>query len=107
MSQFNSVGVIGAGAWGTALAQVSARAGLDVTLWAREPEVADSVNRDHRNSLFLPDAELDPGIVATTDLEAMAAKDILLAVVPAQHLRATLKSLGPKLRRGQPVVLCA
>jgi glycerol-3-phosphate dehydrogenase (NAD(P)+) len=107
MSQFKSVGVIGAGAWGTALAQVTARAGLDVTLWAREPEVAGSVNRDHRNSLFLPDAELDPGIVATNDLEAMAGADILLAVVPAQHLRATLKTLGPKLRHGQPVVLCA
>ena len=107
MSDYRSVGVIGAGAWGTALAQTCARAGLDVRLWAREPEAAESVNTDHRNPLFLPDIDLDPAILATTDLAGMAKSDVLLAVVPAQHLRATLVSLGPHLRRGHPVVLCA
>ena len=107
MSDYRSVGVIGAGAWGTALAQTCARAGLDVRLWAREPEVAEAVNTSHRNPLFLPDIDLDPAIVATTDLAGMASADVLLAVVPAQHLRATLVSLGPHLRRGHPVVLCA
>ena len=107
MSDYKTVGVLGAGAWGTALAQVCARASLDVTLWAREPEVAEAVGRDHNNPLFLPGVDLDPAIKATTDLEVAAACDLLLAVVPAQHLRATLKTIGPRLRRGQPVVLCA
>ena len=107
MRQFRSVGVIGGGAWGTALAQVCARAGLGVTLWAREPQVVESVNGLHRNSLFLPDAELDAAIVATADLQQAADADLLLAVVPAQHLRATMAAIAPALKRGQPVVLCA
>ena len=104
---YKTIGVIGAGAWGTALAQTCARAGLDVTLWAREAEVAAAVNAEHQNPLFLPGVELDPGIVATGDLLAMAEADVILAVAPAQHLRGTLATLAPKLRRGQPVVLCA
>jgi glycerol-3-phosphate dehydrogenase (NAD(P)+) len=107
MSDYKTVGILGAGAWGTALAQVCARARLGVTLWAREPEVAEAVNRDHQNRLFLPGAVLDPSIEATTELEAAAACDLLLAVVPAQHLRATLTAIAPHLRDGQPVVLCA
>ena len=107
MSGYRTIGVIGAGAWGTALAQTCVRAGLDVRLWAREPEVAEAVNAEHRNPLFLPDIDLDSAIVATTDLAGMARADILLAVVPAQHLRSTLAALAPNLRHRQPVVLCA
>ena len=107
MSRFKSVGVIGAGAWGTALAQVCARAGLDVALWARETEVVDAVNGAHQNPLFLPGVDLEPGVLATSDLFETADRDILLAVVPAQHLRATLTALGPRLKARQPVVLCA
>ena len=107
MSEFQSVGVVGGGAWGTALAQVAVRAGLAATLWAREAEVVEGVNRDRRNALFLPDVDLEPAIVATTDLAEAAAADIVLAVVPAQHLRATLAAMAPALRPGQPVVLCA
>ena len=107
MSDYRSIGVIGAGAWGTALAQTCVRAGLETRLWAREPDVAQAVNTTHRNPLFLPDIDLDPAIIATTDLASMASADVLLAVVPAQHLRSTLASLAPHLRRGQPVVLCA
>jgi len=107
MSDYRTIGVIGAGAWGTALAQTCARAGLDVRLWAREPEVAQAVNAEHRNPLFLPDIDLDLAIVATTDLAGMASADVLLAVVPAQHLRSTLDGLAPHLRHRQPVVLCA
>ena len=107
MSGYRTIGVIGAGAWGTALAQTCARAGLEVRLWAREPEAAEAVNATHRNPLFLPDIDLDPAIVATTDLAGMASADILLAVVPAQHLRSTLVGLAPHMRHGQPVVLCA
>ena len=105
MSKFKSVGVVGAGAWGTALAQVCARAGLATTLWARETEVA--VNAAHENPLFLPDVALDPAIAATSDVAGLAGIDLLLAVVPAQHLRGTLTALAPHIRKGQPVLLCA
>ena len=58
-------GVIGGGAWGTALAQVCARAGLDVRLWARESEVVDAINGDRENTVFLPGVDLEPTIRAT------------------------------------------
>jgi glycerol-3-phosphate dehydrogenase (NAD(P)+) len=104
---FASAGVIGAGAWGTALAQVCRRAGLDVTLWAREAEVAEAINHTRTNPLFLPGVTLDDGITAVSDLAACAGADLILAVVPAQHMRAMLTALAPALRAGQPVVLCA
>jgi glycerol-3-phosphate dehydrogenase (NAD(P)+) len=107
MSGFKSVGVIGGGAWGTALAQVCARAGLDTLLWAREPEVVEGINARHANRLFLPDVMIDPGVSATADLAETAERDLILAVVPAQHLRATLAALGLHLGPDQPVVLCA
>ena len=107
MSSFKRAGVIGAGAWGAALAQVSARAGLDVLLWAREAEVVDAINQNHENPLFLPGVTLDDAIVATEDLPALAQTDLILAVCPAQHMRATLSALAPVLRTGTPVVLCA
>ena len=107
MSGFGSAGVIGAGAWGTALAQVCARAGLNVRLWAREPEVAAAVNETHENPLFLPGVSLAPEAAATTDLADLAGLELLLAVVPAQHLRATLQDLAPHVRAGQPILLCA
>jgi glycerol-3-phosphate dehydrogenase (NAD(P)+) len=107
MSDYRTVGVIGAGAWGTALAQVCVRAGLGARLWAREPEVAEAVNSAHENPLFLPGVALAPEVVATTDLASMAECDLILAVVPAQHLRATLRDLAPRIRQGLPILLCA
>lgn len=102
------IGVIGAGAWGTALAMAAARAGRDVTLWAREPEVVRSIADRRENTLFLPGIPLDAGITATGDLAAAAATaDALLLVTPAQHLRATCRSLKPHLKPGVPVVICA
>lgn len=89
-----AIGVVGAGAWGTALAQVLASDGREVRIWAREPEVVDAINRDHRNALFLPSAELSRGVTATADLSAMASLPILLMVTPAQHLGATLSALS-------------
>ncbi|HEX8450111.1 MAG TPA: NAD(P)-binding domain-containing protein, partial [Allosphingosinicella sp.] len=85
------VGIIGGGAWGTALAQVAAGGG-ETLLWALEPEVVDSVNRDHENRLFLPGTRLDPSIRATADLEALAGCDALLVVTPAQHMRRVLEA---------------
>lgn len=104
---FHHAGVIGAGAWGTALAQVCARAGLEVTLQAREAEVVASVNQAHENALFLPGVALEPAIRAAPDMSAPAACDLILAVAPAQHLRSALAALAPHLKPDVPVVLCA
>lgn len=84
--------VMGAGAWGTALAKVLADAGNPVTMWARRPEVADEINTDHRNSRYLGDVELPPTIRATTDpAEALDGACTVLLGVPAQQLRANLE----------------
>lgn len=101
------IGVIGAGAWGTALACVAARAGLETALWAREPEVVDSVNRDRENPVFLPGIALDPAIRATGDLADAAASDAILLVAPAQFLRATCGQLAPALAPNTPAVICS
>jgi glycerol-3-phosphate dehydrogenase (NAD(P)+) len=101
------VGVLGGGAWGTALAQIAAGAGRKVTLWAFEPDVAAAINETHENPLYLPGHALDPAIRAETDIRALAAADVILAVTPAQHLRPTLQRLAPLLPAGKPVVLCA
>ncbi|HEY3694911.1 NAD(P)H-dependent glycerol-3-phosphate dehydrogenase [Phenylobacterium sp.] len=102
-----SAGVIGGGAWGTALALVCARAGLDVILYAREPEVVAAVNRDRENPLFLPGVAFDVPVSATGDLADLAACDLLLNVTPAQHLRGSLAAFAPHARAGVPMVLCA
>jgi len=102
-----SAGVIGGGAWGTALAQVCARAGLATTLQAREADVVASINRSHENTSFLPGVELDPAIRATRDFADLASADLVLAVAPAQHLRAALAAFAPHAREGLPILLCA
>lgn len=99
-----AIGVVGAGAWGTALAQVLASDGRAVRIWAREPELVTAINRDRRNPLFLPSASLADSIEATGDLSAMAALPVVLMVTPAQHLGATLGAL-PGL--SGDLVLCA
>ena len=103
----SKAGVIGGGAWGTALAQVCARAGLETTLWAREADVVASVNASHENTSFLPGIDLDRGIRATGDFADLADSDIVLAVAPAQHLRATLTAFAPHVREGLQILLCA
>ncbi len=102
-----TAGVIGGGAWGTALAQVAARAGLDVVLQAREAEVVASINATHENSLFLAGVPLDENLRATEDMADLADCDIVLAVAPAQHLRSALAAFAPHARPGAPVLLCA
>ncbi|CAO1650690.1 NAD(P)H-dependent glycerol-3-phosphate dehydrogenase [Parasphingorhabdus sp. NYA22] len=93
MTAAAKIGVIGAGAWGTALAQVLSEGQDELLLWAREPEVIDQINRAHENVSFLPGHRLRNNICATQDLDAIAACDVLLLVTPAQHLRATLQTL--------------
>jgi len=97
------IGVIGGGAWGTALGQVAA-AGGDTLLWARETEVVASINAGHENKLFLPGVPLDSALKATGALEDLASCQALLVVTPAQHMRAVLAALP---RSGVPLILCA
>ncbi|MGN6357488.1 MAG: NAD(P)H-dependent glycerol-3-phosphate dehydrogenase [Novosphingobium sp.] len=88
-----TIGVIGAGAWGTALAQALAGDGTGVTIWAREPELVAEINAAHTNSLFLPGARLGATIHATSDLSDLAGLGTLLLVAPAQHLAKVLAGL--------------
>jgi glycerol-3-phosphate dehydrogenase (NAD(P)+) len=100
--------VIGAGAWGTALAIVAQRAGTGAILWARDPEVAAAINERHQNPYYLPGVALDPAIAATADLEsAVATADAALLAVPAQFLRGVLGALRGRVRPGLPVLHCA
>ncbi|MGE4314031.1 MAG: NAD(P)H-dependent glycerol-3-phosphate dehydrogenase [Pseudobdellovibrionaceae bacterium] len=102
-----TISVIGAGAWGTALAQALALSGKEVTLWAREDNVAQSINDSNENKTYLPGTSLSQRIMATSDLSRAASSDILLIVTPAQHVRATLQSMAPTVKDGTCVVLCA
>ena len=98
------IGVVGAGAWGTALAQVAAAGGEEAWIWAREPEVVEAINRVHENTVFLKGVTLSPAVQATGDLAALAGCDAFLVVTPAQHLRAIAGGLPAG---GKPLVLCA
>ena len=102
------VGVVGAGAWGTALAVTAARAGNEVTLWAREPEVVTSINERGVNEMFLPGIKLPDTVHAVNDLEAMLAQDALLMVAPAQYVGSTCKQLASAgLDDSLPIVICS
>ena len=99
-----TIAVIGAGAWGTALAQALASDGSPVLLWAREPELVAEISARHTNSLFLPGANLAPSIQATNHIGDLAGAQVLLAVVPAQFLGSVLAGLPGGAR---DLVLCA
>jgi glycerol-3-phosphate dehydrogenase (NAD(P)+) len=102
------IGVIGGGAFGTAMACVVRRSGHDVVLWAREPEVVEAVNTRRINPMFLPGASIAPGIRATRDLSsAAAAADFLLLAPPAQYMRTLTTQLRALLKVGTPVVSCS
>jgi glycerol-3-phosphate dehydrogenase (NAD(P)+) len=100
-------GIIGGGAWGTALAQVLRRAGREVVLWAHEAETVAAINASHLNPLFLPGIALDPAIVASAALADVARADAILLTAPAQHLRKICSDLAPLLPANRPVVICA
>jgi glycerol-3-phosphate dehydrogenase (NAD(P)+) len=105
---YEHVAVIGAGAWGTALAAVAAGSGAKVSLWAREPDVVQSIAGTRENVRFLPGAKLSEAIDATGDLaSASSAADAILLTSPAQHLRAMLLKLRPHVKPGTPLVVCA
>ena len=98
------LGIIGGGAWGTALAQVAASGGRETLIWAMEQEVVDSINDRRENSLFLPGIALDAAIRATANIEELGSCDGWLVVTPAQHMRSVLERA---LECDKPMVLCS
>jgi glycerol-3-phosphate dehydrogenase (NAD(P)+) len=98
------IGVIGGGAWGTALAQIAAGGGRETLLWAYEREVVEAINAGHENGLFLPGIALEQSIRATSDLDDLRECDAWLVVTPAQHTGAVLK-MAPSCDK--PLLLCA
>ena len=106
MASFNSVAVIGAGAWGTALAGVAARAGRAVTLYARDTSHAERI-ASRRENPRLPGVRLADEITVTHDRAMAGRADVILIATPAQHLRAAVDGLAPHLREATPVIACA
>ncbi len=104
---YQHFGIIGAGAWGTALATVLRRAGRDVTIWSHNPEGAHHINHSHENRLHLSGLHLDPAIKATHELNIVASADVLLFATPAQHLRKIANGLmtTSSVKTGTPVVI--
>lgn len=98
--------MLGAGAWGTALAACALAAGREVRMWAREPDLAADLAAGRGNSVYLPEVEL-PAIPAGTNMDVLADCDAILAVVPAQHLDQALQTLSGAIRPNTPIALCA
>jgi glycerol-3-phosphate dehydrogenase (NAD(P)+) len=106
MAAFDSVAVIGAGAWGTALAGVAARAGRSVTLYGRSATSMARMKATHEN-LRLPGIRLEAGIALTADMAQAVRADVILLAVPAQNLREAATALASHLTKPTPVVACA
>jgi glycerol-3-phosphate dehydrogenase (NAD(P)+) len=106
MPSYNSVAVIGAGAWGTALAGVAARAGREVVLYARNAASGELIGASRANPK-LPGARLHESIRVTSDVALAARADIVLIATPAQSVRAAVSALGPHLAGGKPVIVSA
>ena len=103
---FHSVAVIGAGAWGTALASVAARSRREVVLYARDAARAAEIATKRENPR-LPGVALAPGILLTSDIARAGRADIMLVATPAQHLRGAVSHLAPHLKKATPVIACA
>jgi glycerol-3-phosphate dehydrogenase (NAD(P)+) len=97
------IGVVGGGAWGTALACLARRAGRKVTLWSRDQAISAAIATERANQVYLPGIALEAGIEAASSLENLGACDVLLLVCPAQAVR----ELGQRLPGDSPVVICA
>nr|WP_070960027.1 NAD(P)H-dependent glycerol-3-phosphate dehydrogenase [Hyphomonas sp. Mor2] len=110
MTEFTRIGVLGAGAWGTALAaslyNKQAAQTLHVPVWALEEDVADALSRGAGNPAYLAGYDL-PKMQASTDISALAGAQAILAVVPAQFARASFQQLAPHIEEGTPILLCA
>lgn len=103
---FDTIAVVGAGAWGAALANAAAQAGREVTLWARDPDAVDAMRRE-RIAPRLPGVRLADGVKPTAQLSALGEADAILLVIPAQAVRAAARTIAPHARAGRPVIACA
>ena len=107
MSGISSIGVVGAGAWGTALATAAARAGRDVVIWARDAKTVDDINRHHENRMRLPGIALNERIAATRTLADACRADAIILAVPAQAVRAVGTEMAGFVAQNCPVVVAA
>jgi len=103
VSEIRHIGVVGGGAWGTALACLARRAGRRVTLWSRDPAIASAIARDRVNPIYLPGQTIESGIEAAAALDQLASCDAVLLVCPAQAVR----EVAARLAGDAPVVICA
>lgn len=108
MKTKEKIAVLGAGAWGTALALAQARTGRKTILWGRSAATADAINKSRQNPDYLPGVTFDVPLEATTDAAAaLENASLILTVVPAQTLRSVLGEIGALSPKGAPIVLCA
>ncbi len=100
------VSVIGAGSWGTAVSWMLGGKGHEVRLWSREPEIADGINANHRNPMYLPEVILDPSVLASPDMEqALAGAEAVVMVTPSIGVRSSAEAMKPFLGADIPVVI--
>jgi glycerol-3-phosphate dehydrogenase (NAD(P)+) len=102
--EYHSIGIVGAGAWGTALAESAAMAGREVKLWAYERETVEEINNWHTNRVYLPGVTLSPRLKATARVEEIASCDLVLLVVPSQFFRSIVSEFAPHLA-GKPAII--
>ena len=107
MTTFQKIAILGAGAWGTALANAAARAGRDVVLWEFDPAQAEALIRDRVNTRYLPGVTLDERVTPVREIGEISGADAALLVVPAQAMRATAHLAAGHLRKGVPAISCA
>jgi len=107
IKKYTNISIIGAGAWGTALAEVISRQGNQVNLWAREDDVVKSINTLNENTLYLPNIKLSELIIAQNNLDNVINCDLLLMVTPSQFMRSVLEDIKDNLNDSIPVVLCS
>jgi glycerol-3-phosphate dehydrogenase (NAD(P)+) len=105
MTKRDCIGIVGSGSWGTVLAWLLASNGHQVKLWARQADIAEAINREHRNPHYLPDLDLPAGVEATTDLADVAAvADLIFVVVPSNVFRDVSRALGDHVDGGHILI---
>src|SRR5689334_4154752 len=98
--------MVGAGSWGTTLADLLARQGHTVRIWAREAEVVTSINSHHANDVFLPASPLEPALIASSDIAEVAGDaDILVSAAPTHAVRSVMTKVAPLVAGKKPTVV--
>lgn len=105
--EYSKIGIIGAGAWGSALAIALSSSQLEIILWAKEIEVVESIKIDKENNLYLPNINLDSNITPTNNLEDISKCDVIFVVCPAQFTDSKLENLKGKIEKNIPIISCS